>query len=463
MTYVFRKFQRSLSRRMSFKTTAKVTTALARAKIKHRQESLKNEITDLKVNIKMEAVNLFLMTSRLDIAKMIIQDVQASWIQTKRLKKITAKLIDFEVLDTSSGPTLYRKIAKSKDDKVFDAEICLFDHDSHEKSKDLSKVDVSVDLSMGRIELVFLMKFINDVLTFVEPFSGAKELVAEKAENALEGATKTVMDAYASQTRVALNIEMDAPIIIIPISSKNKVTFQADLGNLKLNNDFQERQSRLFDHMHFKLTNLTLNRVKVAEDIESNEIEASCPIIQPIDFRLEVVRNMNQALKKDDPPELKVEGALKQIRLELSRGDYNVLMAILMENFSEKGNFEVSSLKRPPSARPDRTSLNLPLKNRYSSGGSKASLVSNSSIKSLKTTMKIDERDPEARGVEFYFKFRGFQVRIYMILCFTSFFPYFLTCLILNDAITKAEIFLVLSTKVNDSDLDSCPNEERGE
>ena len=96
--------------------------------------------------------------------------------------------------------------------------------------------------------------------------------------------------------------------------------------------------------------------------------------------------------------------------MELSRGDYNVTMAILAENFSEKGVFEMNSLKRLPSRRPDRASLNLPLKNRYSSGGSKTSLSSNSSIKSLKTSMKMDERDPDAKGVEFNFKFKGFEV-----------------------------------------------------
>ena len=78
---------------------------------------------------------------------------------------------------------------------------------------------------------------------------------------ALDGATKTMIDAYASQTRVSLNVEMDAPIIIIPISSKNKETFQADLGKLVLKNQFRKDvNERIFDNMHFTLRNLALNR-----------------------------------------------------------------------------------------------------------------------------------------------------------------------------------------------------------
>ena len=61
-------------------------------------------------------------------------------------------------------------------------------------------------------------------------FSGAKDMVAENVETAVQEASKKMIDAYASQTRAQLNIHMDAPIIVIPISSKNRVTFLADLG-----------------------------------------------------------------------------------------------------------------------------------------------------------------------------------------------------------------------------------------
>jgi len=54
------------------------------------------------------------------------------------------------------------------------------------------------------VRFVFLMKFVNDFLAFLDPFSGAKEIVAEKANDALEGATKNIIDAYVNSTRVRL-------------------------------------------------------------------------------------------------------------------------------------------------------------------------------------------------------------------------------------------------------------------
>ena len=75
-----------------------------------------------------------------------------------------------------------------------------------------------------------------------------------------------MLDAYASQTRAHLNINMDAPLIIIPISSKNHVTFLADLGKLHFSNAFvKEHEGRIYDKIHFNLRDLQMHRVKIGK------------------------------------------------------------------------------------------------------------------------------------------------------------------------------------------------------
>ena len=116
-------------------------------------------------------------------------------------------LEQFEILDDvgSVNNTVYRKIAENVDVKqgVFDVRVVLYDNvDPTIKSSDAEIVDILVAATLGQIRFVFLMKFLNDFLTFLDPFSGAKEIVAEKANDALEGATKSVIDAYVNSTRV---------------------------------------------------------------------------------------------------------------------------------------------------------------------------------------------------------------------------------------------------------------------
>ena len=60
---------------------------------------------------------------------------------------------------------------------------------------------------------------------------------------------------------------MDAPEIILPVCSTNQMTFVADLGELKLNNEFVIKKLRdrssMFDAMEFQLSKLKLYRAHI--------------------------------------------------------------------------------------------------------------------------------------------------------------------------------------------------------
>jgi hypothetical protein len=114
---------------------------------------------------------------------------------------------------------------------------------------------------------------------------------------------------------------------------------------------------------------------------------------------------MSGSMKKEDPAEISVSGTLYRIEAEMSKGDYSVLMAILTENFGEKGAFKTAQTSNPTSAN-DRSAMTLPVKTKYS--GSRISLTSTSS---LLEAMKVPERDLEVKAVEFNFKLRGLQVK----------------------------------------------------
>ena len=66
-------------------------------------------------------------------------------------------------------------------------------------------------------------------------------------------------------TQVCLDICMEAPIIILPVSSRNPFTFEANLGKLTLVNDHRSTphfaHTILTDVMTFKLSEMTLARL----------------------------------------------------------------------------------------------------------------------------------------------------------------------------------------------------------
>jgi hypothetical protein len=87
-------------------------------------------------------------------------------------------------------------------------------------------------------------------------------------------------------------------------------------------------------------------------------------------------------------------------------------MAIFSDNFSEKGEFETQTEAKTSSGAGfgDKTALNLPIKSKYS-----GSRTSSGSARSLRTAVKMPERDPLSKAVDFFFKFRGFQVEYTLI------------------------------------------------
>ena len=47
---------------------------------------------------------------------------------------------------------------------------------------------------------------------------------------------RVLEEGYNNATRVKLDITLDAPIIVLPVSSRKPFTFEANLGNLRLQN-----------------------------------------------------------------------------------------------------------------------------------------------------------------------------------------------------------------------------------
>ena len=331
------------------------------------------------------------------------------------------------------------------DKHVFEAKVSIFNYTATEKSINPDLVDVRVDAEMGRIQIVFLMKFVSDFLTFLEPFSDAKEIVAEKANLAIAGAREEAAKAYSNSTRVQLDVKAYAPLIIIPIHSKSRRTFMADLGKLRLKNQFsiEPKTGKVFDHMHFSLKNLTLHRSKIAESVDSNEVLRRCKIIGGSDgenlggisFELFMDRSMTPSSAKTDPAELSVKGILNKIQISLTKGDYNVMISLLQENFSEKGQFmkERDSLAKGNAQRLDRSSMQLPIKKQYgTSRASSRASVSSDGAKSLKGTQQKDalHKDPETKYVKFDFTFHGLEMEI-----FTGETPLDVESLLLNSVV----------------------------
>lgn len=71
---------------------------------------------------------------------------------------------------------------------------------------------------------------------FLDNFQTAQQAIADASAAAAETAKQNMVEAYSNAKRMALNIRIKAPIIIVPVDSQSFKAVSIDLGHLCITN-----------------------------------------------------------------------------------------------------------------------------------------------------------------------------------------------------------------------------------
>lgn len=80
----------------------------------------------------------------------------------------------------------------------------------------------------------------SSLQNFLGHFQAAQQAIADASAAAAETAKQNMVQAYENQQRMRLNIQIQAPIIIIPVASKSREAISVDLGNLAIRNTISD-------------------------------------------------------------------------------------------------------------------------------------------------------------------------------------------------------------------------------
>uniref|UniRef100_A0A671VK31 Vacuolar protein sorting 13 homolog A n=1 Tax=Sparus aurata TaxID=8175 RepID=A0A671VK31_SPAAU len=251
---------------------------------------------------------------------------------------------------------------------------------------DMSKVDTSVTLTVGCIQVIFLNKFVSSILAFINNFQEAKEALAEVTVQAAEKAASGVKELAERSTRIALNVHFNAPVIFLPQSSSSFNVIVADLGLLSVKNSFTKKPFKsdvkippVVDIMSVRLTDLKMYRTTYIDEGFQGETQ----LLKPVSLDLEILRNLSSNWYHSIP-DIEIIAHLKPMsvrfvffesflnlfywmnsklayglvlskncvcskQLLLCQDDMIVVLRTLSENLSEKSDAD------PPPARPPTT------------------------------------------------------------------------------------------------------------
>uniref|UniRef100_A0A452VIU7 Vacuolar protein sorting 13 homolog C n=1 Tax=Ursus maritimus TaxID=29073 RepID=A0A452VIU7_URSMA len=295
-----------------------------------------DDVFDLKVIAELNAFNIFVCDRKCNIADIRIRGMDASISVKPKQTDMFARLKDI-VITNVDLLSIHKKAVSILGDEVFRFQMTLYPDATEGKAyADMSKVDGKLSLKVGCIQIVYVHKFFMSLLNFLNNFQTAKEALSSATVQAAERAASSVKDLAQKSFRLLMDIDLKAPVIIIPQSSVSPNAIVADLGLIRVENKFSlvpvEHYSLppVIDKMNIQLTQLKLSRTILQAGLPQHDIE----ILKPVNMLLSIQRNLAAAWYVQIPG-MEIKGKLKPMLVALSEDDLTVLMKILLENLGE--------------------------------------------------------------------------------------------------------------------------------
>uniref|UniRef100_A0A803YCQ7 Vacuolar protein sorting 13 homolog A n=1 Tax=Meleagris gallopavo TaxID=9103 RepID=A0A803YCQ7_MELGA len=345
------------------------------------KKSKNEDVIDLNIWADLSCLRVFIREKKHRIAEIHIEGLDSQVIMRKTATEITAKLKNIVIVD-SDEMALYNKALYITGKEVFNFKIISYVNATDGIAyTNMDVVDNRVYLTVGCIQVVFVNKFFSSILAFINNFQAAKEALTEATVQAAEKAATGVKELAERSSRLALDINIKAPVVIIPQSAISANVLVADLGLITVKNRFFIAKTNtrynlppVLDSMTVKLSELKLYR----RFSNKNSLQTEVELLQPLNLEVAVERNLAAAWY-NEVPDIEISGRLKPMNLILSQEDITTILRTLNENIGE------SSGASPPSQElKDTTSRSVTLVT--------SAVVELHSPVKIKTTLKLDFR-----------------------------------------------------------------------
>ncbi|XP_073399904.1 intermembrane lipid transfer protein VPS13A [Dendrobates tinctorius] len=353
------------------------------------KKSKYDDVVGLYVCAELSCLRVFIREQKCKISEISIEGLDSQVVMRKTSTEVLAKLKNIVILD-SDCDAQYKKAVYITGKEVFSFKMVSYVGATEGPAySDMNIVDSTITLTVGCIQVIFVNKFVSALLAFINNFQAAKKALAEATVHAAEKAASGVKEMTQHSFRLALDINIKAPVVIVPQSSTSRNVLVADLGLINIKNRFSIITPKLrsnlppvIDCMMVKLSDLKLYRTVFENGSLISEIE----LLQPLNLDITIERNL-AADWFTDIPDIKIIGQLKPMNLILGQEDLTIILRTLNENLGE------TSDKSDPEKNKSESS---------SSGGSSPSQVASGTTvvtaavvetytpMKVKTTLKLD-------------------------------------------------------------------------
>ncbi|XP_043819430.1 vacuolar protein sorting-associated protein 13A isoform X1 [Dromiciops gliroides] len=348
------------------------------------------DVITLKVIAELSCLCIYIEDQRYRIAEITIEGFDSQVVMRHTITEVNVNLKNIIILD-SDEMALYKKVLYITGKEVFSFKMVSYlGATAGAEYINMNVVDSEVTLTVGCIEVVVIMKFLYSVMAFINNFQRAKEALTEATVQAT-GIAGGVKELAKRSSRMALDIHIKAPVVVIPQSSASENVLVADFGLITMKNKFymvsksQYNPPPVIDDITVKLSEMKLYRSQFVE----GQFPEVLDIMQPINLEVNVQRNLSWEWYRDIPA-MNLDAQLKPMELILSQEDLTMIFKMLYENiWIEDPNPSVPVVRQESSIVSGLTT------HRFSGGSTlvtTAVVETHSRVPRVKTTLNLNFR-----------------------------------------------------------------------
>ncbi|XP_033825826.1 intermembrane lipid transfer protein VPS13D isoform X2 [Periophthalmus magnuspinnatus] len=252
----------------------KVTTMSPQPACEPCAEDKEGQVVNTKVDLKVHSLSLVLNKKANELARANVSKLSAHLDMLDGDLALQGSLGSLSLSDLTPHGNLYRERFTTRGAEALVFNIHKYGQPDLWLERDY---DVRVCLQMASVQYVHTQRFQAEVVAFIQHFLQLQDVLGRQRA-AMEG--QAVRDQPQRSSRVLLDIEAGAPVIVIPESSRSPRVIVLNLGQLKVQNRFLPAGA----HGTFSL--LDKERVQKAADKSSDEERARSVISAPSGFCL---------------------------------------------------------------------------------------------------------------------------------------------------------------------------------
>ncbi|XP_078095172.1 intermembrane lipid transfer protein VPS13D isoform X5 [Mustelus asterias] len=190
------------------------------------------EPINTKLDLKVHSLSLVLNKKTNELAKANVSKLVAHLALIDGDFALQGSLGSLSLSDLTPHGELYRERFTTSGKEALVFNIYKYGRADPKLKRDC---DMRVSLQMASVQYVHTQRFQAEVVAFIQNFTQLQDVLGRQRA-AIEG--QAVRDRAQRASRILLDIEAGAPVLLIPESSKSNQLIVANLGKLKVKNQF---------------------------------------------------------------------------------------------------------------------------------------------------------------------------------------------------------------------------------